>query len=276
MNSKIVSFGNLYSHDFTFEIVAARKRQWPENNYIDFFWNKDRTRNGILMLHGCNGVLRLKNGEFINIKKDEIIYIPCGMRYRLRLIECEKPCYVYIIDYRMRDADGEVIKCSDNIIKLPPNLIGSYISNFNRIYDNMYHTPVFYSKRYAALYSFISDVILACRNDSHDGIRFMNIAKAVTYMEQNYIMPLSNKYLADMCSVSQDCFIRTFKKFYDTTPKKYILNLKINRAKEMLDDNQKTVSEISYDLGFESPTYFSNLFKKKVGVTPSQYRNHIV
>jgi AraC-like DNA-binding protein len=55
------------------------------------------------------------------------------------------------------------------------------------------------------------------------------------------------------------------------TPYQYALHAKINRAKQILAMGQWTVKEIASQVGFEDPYYFSRLFKKKTGLSPSQY-----
>ena len=51
--------------------------------------------------------------------------------------------------------------------------------------------------------------------------------------------------------------------------------LLIDRAKDMLPASNKPVSQVAYDPGFEYPQYFSRLFKKKVGMTPTEYRQRL-
>jgi AraC-like DNA-binding protein len=67
-----------------------------------------------------------------------------------------------------------------------------------------------------------------------------------------------------------------FKKYTGVPPVQYHLDLKILRAKEMLLYTDKSVKEISYDLGFQSIYYFSRIFKNKLGVSPSEIRKTIV
>lgn len=62
-----------------------------------------------------------------------------------------------------------------------------------------------------------------------------------------------------------------FKEHTGMSPYQYFLQMKINKAKEMLVDGDKTVKEISYQLAFDNPYYFSRLFKKKTGVSPSKW-----
>ena len=73
---------------------------------------------------------------------------------------------------------------------------------------------------------------------------------------------------------SKDDITRQFKKKYNTTPHNYLLNLRIGRAKNMLVNSKKTLAEIANHLCFSSEYHFSNTFKKKVGVSPSEFRKN--
>lgn len=92
-------------------------------------------------------------------------------------------------------------------------------------------------------------------------------------MRQNMEKELNLKDLADAHHVSYSFFRKMFKKYTGVSPGQYHLQLRITRAKELLVSTDKSIKEISYELGFQSIFYFSNLFKKKEGVTPSHFRN---
>jgi len=64
---------------------------------------------------------------------------------------------------------------------------------------------------------------------------------------------------------------RTFKKHHDGGIIDYFILLKIDRAKKLITETELSFTEISSILGFSSSAYFSRTFKKKTGVTPSQY-----
>lgn len=74
-------------------------------------------------------------------------------------------------------------------------------------------------------------------------------------------------------NIGYSYFRRMFKNFTGISPRQYYLQLKIMRAKELLLSTEKTVKEISYELGFDSIHYFSRLFKKKTGKTPTDFRS---
>lgn len=65
---------------------------------------------------------------------------------------------------------------------------------------------------------------------------------------------------------------RDFKRITGQSPNQYLLNLKLDKAKELLTDTHLTISEVSYQVGFDSLFYFSKAFKSKNGVSPKVYR----
>ena len=71
---------------------------------------------------------------------------------------------------------------------------------------------------------------------------------------------------------SKNDITRQFKKKYNVTPHTYLLDMRIKRAKNMLINSKKTISEIANYLCFSSEFHFSNTFKKRVGVSPSEFR----
>lgn len=77
-------------------------------------------------------------------------------------------------------------------------------------------------------------------------------------------------------SKSESQTIRIFKNIYGITPYTYVLNKKIDFAKKLLVDTNLSVKEISTKLCFTDEYYFSNIFKKKVGRSPLQYRKSYI
>lgn len=86
---------------------------------------------------------------------------------------------------------------------------------------------------------------------------------------------LSIKELAKLCNLSLSSFKRQFKTTFQDSPINYINHRKIEKAKELLKTSKFSISEISYSIGIEDPQYFTRVFKKKVGVTPSSFRSDL-
>lgn len=79
-------------------------------------------------------------------------------------------------------------------------------------------------------------------------------------------------YCADSLNISVKYFGDLIKKETGQSAKDYILNRTIEEAKNRIVQNDKTVNEIAYSLGFKYPQHFTRLFKQKVGLTPNEYR----
>ena len=103
---------------------------------------------------------------------------------------------------------------------------------------------------------------------------YNHISPALQYINQNLKEKLlsSNQY-ADICGLSKNTFIKYFKLYTKTTPKKYCNLLKIENAKMQLTNTDKNINSIAYDLNFQDPFYFTRLFKQIVGISPTAYRN---
>ena len=71
---------------------------------------------------------------------------------------------------------------------------------------------------------------------------------------------------------SESQVIRLFKKAYGTTPYSYVLNKRISLAKHLLRETSLTTAQIAERLNFSDEYYFSSIFKRKVGISPSRYR----
>ena len=98
------------------------------------------------------------------------------------------------------------------------------------------------------------------------------IAKAKMIISEQ-LYSIDPKALADQLFVSYSSFRRTFKEYTGFSPAKYILNLKIDQAKELLTNSSAEIKEIAYKLGFENTDYFFTVFRRTTSQTPMAYRN---
>ncbi|TDE15481.1 helix-turn-helix transcriptional regulator [Dyadobacter psychrotolerans] len=95
-------------------------------------------------------------------------------------------------------------------------------------------------------------------------------------IHENWMIPISMEDLAAKHDVGYVWFRKAFKEITGTSPGQYHLNIKLDKASQMLRQTTLSVSEIAYQAGFESEFYFSRIFKKKMGNAPSQYRHSLL
>src|SRR5690606_17354513 len=79
--------------------------------------------------------------------------------------------------------------------------------------------------------------------------------------------------LASKFPISYSKFRKLFKLHTGKSPNQYHLDLRLNKARELLQESNMSIQEVGYQTGFESPYYFSRLFKKKYGHPPKYFRN---
>ncbi len=101
------------------------------------------------------------------------------------------------------------------------------------------------------------------------------VEEATRYFRENYDKTVSIEDYASSRGMSTSWFIRSFKEYTGFTPMQYILSIRISSAQNLLETTEYTVAEISDIIGYENPLYFSRLFKKQIGVSPSGFRERV-
>lgn len=112
-------------------------------------------------------------------------------------------------------------------------------------------------------------------NNSKDFNKVLRIAEAITFIEKNYLNPLTLKQISDIAYLSPRQFVRVFKQNYKTPPLEYVIKLRLECSRDLLSDKSLTISQIALKSGFSDHNYFSRQFKKVFCVTPSVYRNRL-
>lgn len=98
------------------------------------------------------------------------------------------------------------------------------------------------------------------------------IERATHYFNEHYSQPISIEDYAASRHMSTCWFIRSFRQIIKVTPMQYILSLRMANAQSLLETSEYNISEIAAAVGYDNPLYFSRLFRRHVGVSPSEYR----
>ncbi|MCI8822633.1 MAG: AraC family transcriptional regulator [Lachnospiraceae bacterium] len=98
------------------------------------------------------------------------------------------------------------------------------------------------------------------------------VEEALRYLESRYGQELSIQALADELGLDRSHLHRVFKAATGVSPQEYLLDLRIRKASELLKRTDLPISVIALSVGYEDTLYFSRLFKKKKGQSPTRYR----
>jgi YesN/AraC family two-component response regulator len=178
--------------------------------------------------------------------------------------------------YRYEIIVKTLANLSISIIKLTPDpfpetdtvLYLNYYEVYKRILEigNLNELNQWFSELYLKVCTVLKDI---------NARRIQDVmGSVINYIHEKYSeMDLSVNTITDRFVISPSYFSRIFNEFTGNSFPDYINNLRLEKAKEMLTQNSvKEISEIGYSVGYRSNTYFASSFKKRYGVTPSEFR----
>ena len=100
----------------------------------------------------------------------------------------------------------------------------------------------------------------------------VRINKVCLFIQNNFQNKIYLKEVADLIYLTESNFCKFFKKATGKTYSDYVNEIRINEASRLLIQSDKTISQISFECGFETLSYFNRVFLNKKGITPSVYR----
>lgn len=120
-----------------------------------------------------------------------------------------------------------------------------------------------YAELLILIYRYLNEVYLpVCTNAS--------LIKAIGYMRHNYQLNLTIQDVAESTGIGERYLRKLFTQHLHLSPLDYLNQLRINKAVELLRNTRLSVKEISFQCGFQSPQYFSRIFKQQMGISPRE------
>ena len=108
--------------------------------------------------------------------------------------------------------------------------------------------------------------------ESPDATSLLRIADVIALLEKEYMNPWNLDDLVKIANMSKGNLIRIFKNATNQTPIEYLVDIRMQRAIELLSKTDLTVTEIAYKVGFGDSNYFSRHFRDKINSSPKEYR----
>jgi AraC-like DNA-binding protein len=107
----------------------------------------------------------------------------------------------------------------------------------------------------------------------HESVNQRYLQKASEFISDKYSENLNSEDVAKQIGLSLRKFQRITKEELNCTPTNFMYLVKLNKAADYIRNNHGNISEIAYQFGFSSPSYFSKMFKSHFGVSPVEYKN---
>ncbi len=275
-------------------------------------WDISDSQNILIYIKEGSCLITMEGTQHI-LNRGDVIFIPGGHHYRREPINNEMCtlCYIHFIlqnelkeceldearnnltaihDQALNNviANRDDFSAPDFTVYIPATLsVGNDGENLPKLFEEAQN-----SLRKDALSRSITASLHLCRlltrlsnicikqilngNDKIEVPLSIKLRKAIIYIQSHISEPISLDTLSNICHISKQQLIRYFKAELGTTPIAYINKMKVSRTKEYLQRHPEIpINEVCAELGFEDPLYFSRLFKKIYGESPSKYRQRV-
>jgi len=197
-------------------------------------------------------------------------------------------CFLLTIDFSGKTPTQNYIRNTAKIIEPPyenmliDNLPDVFIPNHRNDLLNLFsvlakqtqlNTPTAKLIVKEILFLINSDI---CRKERSENQEIQTVADvAALYITKNFQKNISLSELSQLVHIDKSYLVRIFKKQYLTTPIEYLINLRLRHAIALLADTNITISEIAFECGYSSVSFFTRQFEKHLGKTPTAYRADI-
>ena len=267
---KTISFHELYTLDFELSDLFGQKQKWIKG--VLFRMDHPRHSSAVIYLNGCHGKYTNKRGELIDAPCKSLVYLPYGSEYTVLNFDCgsQQPD-AYLVEFNVI-CDGEKAAFSDSpfvIETVNSYLAAEMLREAVEAYEASVQSPAAVKAAVYKVLAFLGKETLGAYNR-----KFQSIAPGIQMLEENVLGSMSIKKIAAACGVSCGCFNKLFRQYSGQSPLQYRIELKMNMAKNMLSDSSVPICDVSEALGFTNCAYFCRFFKKKTGMTPSEYRQN--
>lgn len=260
-------------------LVPPLYESYPLSRHPDAYmytWDRGRVLSEYQALYICHG-----DGEFesagagkLKVEPESLMLLFPGEwhRYRPRH-ECGWEEYWVSFNGPFMD---QLVEHGFFDVKSPVLPIGgdqNVLHAFRELRDWAREQPIGFEQIEGAhVHMILAASLAAIRRQKHpDDSEVIRRAKAL--LEERVEGDVKISAIAKALHLSEKHFGRVFKEHTGMSPYKYYLELKMHRARQMLDATRLSIKQIARRLGFESPFYFSGIFKRRTGLSPSQWRS---
>ena len=246
----------IWSDSNYFAFVLSGKKMW-RTIYNDY----EVSQGDILFIKkGANLTHQFFDDEFCAI----FFFIPDNF---IKSFFAKNPTFLETSQKQLSEQDAVLSIKSNKLLENYCNSIGSYLT-----LDEKPNSELLKLK-------FEELLLSLCANKDHQNLTdyLISICQNQTYdmrriMEENFAYNLKIEDYAKLCHMSLSKFKKTFKEHYNITPGLWLKQRKLDLALHRLLNSNLPINQLSFECGFEDPSHFIRVFKKKYGITPLQYR----
>jgi len=257
---------------------------WPSHGHADGYYfrpERGRTLNEYQVLYVCEGEGFFESAHVkrTHLHTGDIFLLFPGEWHTYRPLTTVG-WHNYWIGFKGENMDARV-KAGFLSAQKPIYHIG-FSDDVIRLYkdaaDIAFNEPAYAQQILAGIVNHLIGMIYSLERNiilNKDKMHVDIVARARAIIRDNLEEDITIQGIAEQMGQSYSSFRKLFKEFAGVSPAHYQQELRLQRAKELLSSTAMSIKEVAYKLHFESADYFSSKFRKKVGMTPSDFRNSL-
>lgn len=220
---------------------------------------KDRPTHGVALYLGDGCAVTFSDKTRLQLSGPSVVCFPQGSSYTI----CEQtPADWYAINFRLLGGSLAPFAMAVQLERFASSFQSAALSWNSR--KDGYEWQV---------RSLLYEILYRLRRQTAQSTTVDRIAPALKYIHENYLTEnISVSHLAGLCGISQVYLRRQFTRQLGQSPNRYIAELKLEKAAQLLQSGMYTAAEVCYLSGFHDESYFSRSFKKHYGTTPGNYK----
>ena len=260
---------------------SIRKKSFVMDEFVPLHYGNTME---ILLCENLKGEVVIDSNHYRDLKNN-VFVIPPNIIHATNILVCDGALYTlkfsfeYLQEYIQIDkilayqnidlfSFPYQVNCFDEMKKVANKFFLEDDNSFDRM-KNVLTVFQILNKNTGEKKDYIKDTnINNCTN--------MDIKGIINWTKNNFTKQITLQEVADFSGYSKYYFCSQFKKYTRLTYLTYLNQIRITNAKLLLSNPNKSITSISFDCGFESPAYFSQLFKKDTGITQKAYRNKLL
>lgn len=210
-------------------------------------------------------------GENISTGENDVFFFQVGVA-RTAVSDDLNPWHFISIGFDACCFDGSPYSFEGKIPVVTRNANSRLVGLFkdvdkNWAYNSKFRMPV----SRTLVQNILCQLISINDANSYNPAHLEKIEAAKAYINSNFMRPISVEELASYVELSPSHFRKVFREIVGVSATQYAINLRINKAKDLLLSGSVNVSEAAFQAGFKDVYYFSAMFKKVTGENPSNY-----
>ena len=243
-------------------------------------WDSEEKTDDNMLIYCTKGEgIVLLAGEQVPVSGDQFFIVPQGEMFKYYSVLNSKSRFLIA---RFNGKIGQQMSHEFSVVRNLVPSVNNMVANREMLFDEIFNnlSKGFHNQNIEYV-NFCFGHLLATfiyANRTSDDLADESspaVRRAIHFLEKNLHKKLSLHQIAREAGYSSTYFTTLFRKETNYAPLSYFSHLKVLKACEFLDYTRMKVKQISFQLGYSDPYYFTRDFKKKMGMSPRQYRNRI-